>query len=73
MICRVCKSDRLLSVSGKVSDMCSVDFGGREHDGYVPDGLGIGGGDYIEFVLCLECGAVQGKFPKKDPDLWEEE
>lgn len=34
-----------------------------EFDGYVPDDLGIGGGDYVEFDLCLDCGQVQGTWP----------
>jgi len=36
---------------------------GRQSDGYVPDDMGIGGGDYIRLHICLECGQVQGKFP----------
>jgi hypothetical protein len=38
-------------------------MGETEHDGYVPDGLGIGGGDYIELHWCMDCGQVQGEFP----------
>ena len=34
-----CGSDRLMSVSGKTSDMCHVTFKDQEHDGYVPEGL----------------------------------
>lgn len=58
-----CKSDRLLSVSGKVSDMGFFSVGEREHDGYVPRDLGVGGGDYIEFTFCLECGQMRGTWP----------
>ncbi len=32
-------------------------------DGYVPNDLGIGGGDYVEFRLCLNCGQMQGNYP----------
>lgn len=56
----------MLEVVGKTSDMCTVMLGEREHEGYVPHGLGIrgvGGEDYIDFALCLDCGKVQGKFP----------
>jgi hypothetical protein len=35
------------------------------HDGYVPSKMGIGGGDYMEFSYCLDCGQIQGKFPVK--------
>jgi hypothetical protein len=43
--------------------MCGVNLGAASHDGYVPDDLGIGGGDYVEFDYCLDCGQLQGKFP----------
>jgi hypothetical protein len=58
-----CGSERILSVSGKVSDMCDVHIGDISHDGYVPSGLNIGGGDYLEFSVCLDCGKQQGTFP----------
>lgn len=34
-----------------------------EHLGSVPHDMNIGGGDYIEFEFCLECGQIQGEFP----------
>jgi hypothetical protein len=34
------------------------------HRGYVPDDMGIGGGDYVEFDYCLQCGQIQGRFPR---------
>jgi hypothetical protein len=71
MICNSCSSDRILTVSGKCSDLCFVTFGELEHDGYVPDNLGIGGGDYLEFNLCMDCGKVQDKFPILDVNLTE--
>lgn len=43
--------------------MCDVQSEGFSHDGYVPDGLGIGGGDYLNFSFCLDCGQMQGEFP----------
>ena len=51
----VCGSNRtLLSVSGKTSDMCSASYGDFESEGYVPSGLNIGGGDYLEFKMSGE-------------------
>jgi hypothetical protein len=61
-----CGSDRILSVSGKTSDMCFCRFGEAESDGYVPGGIGIGSGDYIELNVCMDCGQVQGSFPVSD-------
>jgi len=59
--CQRCGSERIADVGAKCSDCCFLRVGdGREHDGYVPGGLGIGGGDYVEFYWCLECGQIQG-------------
>jgi len=33
---------------------------GTEHEGYIPDGLGIGGGDYVELSIDIETGKVVG-------------
>ena len=57
----------MIFVSGKCSDLCFVEMDGQEHDGYVPDDLGIGGGDYITIEFCLDCGQLAGKFPIKNP------
>jgi hypothetical protein len=56
--------DRIASVSAKCSDLCGVVINGRTHEGYVPDDLGIGGGDYVEFRWCLDCGVIGGDWPK---------
>jgi len=58
-----CGSERILAVSGKVSDMCSMNIDHRSRDGYVPNRLNIGGGDYLEFSVCLDCGKHVGTFP----------
>jgi hypothetical protein len=58
-----CEPKRIASINAKCSDLCYIRIGQSEHDGYVPDDMGIGGGDYINFDLCLECGKIQGKFP----------
>jgi len=34
-----------------------------EYKGCVPSSIGIGSGDYIEFIYCLNCGQIQEKFP----------
>ena len=68
MICKNCKSNRSLSVSAKCDDRVSLQCNQAEMDNdYLPDDCGIGGGDYIEFTLCLECGRVQGTWPLPDP------
>ena len=68
--CQKCKSDRILEICGKTSDMCFARFKDKEQSDYVPGGFNIddGTGDYLEFDLCLQCGQVQGKWPvKKNP------
>ena len=69
MACDVCGSSRIMGVMGKCSDMCAISFKDEQYDGYVPNDLNIGGGDYIEFDLCLDCGKLQGEFPIEDPEL----
>lgn len=63
MSCLKCNSNRIAFVTAKCSDCCSVEVGGLDQQGYVPDDIGIGGGDYIEFKWCLDCGQIQNKFP----------
>jgi len=70
--CDGCSSDRLLSVNGKVSDMFSADFKNADYQGYVPRDLGVGGGDYIELEICLDCGKVQGIKKAEDPEFYTE-
>jgi len=70
--CQTCSSDRILRISGKVSDQCSAVFGDAQQDGYVPTDVGIDNGeDYIFFQVCLQCGQMQGDWPRPDPDLEE--
>lgn len=61
--CQRCQSTRLVESTGKTSDCYAGQCGAKEVDGYVPDDLGIGGGDYLDFTHCLECGQIQGKWP----------
>jgi len=61
-----CGSNRIMAVSAKCSDMFSCSQGGREYQGYVLSGIGIGGGDFVEFKFCLECGQIQGEFPVEE-------
>ena len=69
MNCQNCGNDRILSLSGKTSDMFYGEYKNHEIDSYVPSDIGIGGGDYIEFNYCLECGQIQGTWPLDEPDL----
>lgn len=71
--CFKCESERILRVSGKCSDLVSVEMDDREYGGYVPEDVGIGGGDYIEFSYCLDCGQIQDSFPVDDPEEFNEE
>jgi len=66
MTCKNCGSKRLMAVNAKCSDLCNIQPPHDEGDytnGYVPDGLNIGGGDYVEFEVCLDCGTIQGVWP----------
>jgi hypothetical protein len=61
MTCK-CNSDRIVKASGKCDDkffatQFNTQF--RIEGDYVPYGAGIGGGDYISFAYCLDCGQIQ--------------
>lgn len=73
MECR-CGSKRIATVGAKCSDMCHIELQDEkgfvnESDGYVPKDMGIGGGDYIKFSYCLNCGSMIGDFPLEETDL----
>lgn len=67
MICKSCGSQRIRSISAKCDDRCQIydTHNNIERNDYVPP-IQIGGGDYIKFKYCLDCGKIQGKFPEKD-------
>jgi hypothetical protein len=70
--CQTCKSPRLASITGKSVDLNNVQIGGKEHDGHVPTDMGIGDkgyGDYIEIDWCLNCGQIQGRWPRAKTKL----
>lgn len=67
--CQECESDRIAHINGKVSDTFYAEMGDNEHEGYVPMDMGIGGGSYIRFTYCLECGQIQGDFPLEETDV----
>jgi hypothetical protein len=63
-LCQRCKSDRVAAVSARCKDQCWTMFRGKECEGYVPSWLGEDGGEDLIFSLCLNCGQVQGEFPR---------
>jgi hypothetical protein len=63
MACIHCGSERVAYVSAKCSDRCDVAIGDHERSGYVPTGMGIGGGDYVRFAWCLDCMRIQTAAP----------
>lgn len=67
--CQKCKSTRIVAMYGKVSDRCHASIGDNEHEGYVPNDLGVGGGDDLDFEYCLDCGQIQGDFPMQPSQL----
>jgi hypothetical protein len=77
MKCSRCGSARVGRIGSKSSDCNSVSLGDKEHNGYVPGGMGIGGGDYVEFSWCLDCGQIQEeegtKFPLPPCKMEQEE
>ena len=63
MKCKCGDSKRVASINAKCSDLCFFTGDGVERDGYVPYHMGVGGGDYVEFDFCMDCGQIDGDFP----------
>ena len=60
--CQRCKQKRVARVFIEADDMATVEMGPYLLDqDYLPDDMGIGA---IEFYFCLECGQIQGKWPR---------
>jgi hypothetical protein len=61
-----------MNVNGHCSDLgfVSIPHLDIEHDGYIPYDLNIGGGDDVEFSVCLDCGKIQRDFPIKDEQIF---
>ena len=64
MTCK-CGGQRIANISAKSNDMNFININtcDGDYDGYVPRDMGIGGGDYVRFSWCLDCGRIQGDFP----------
>lgn len=67
--CQRCGSHRVAQAGGKCSDLGYFYMGSIDHDGYVPEGVGIGGGDDVDITYCLDCGQMQGTFPLPISDI----
>lgn len=65
--CQRCNAIALVDVCSKASDLHFIRHLHREHDGYMLGEMGIGSrsGDYVEFIYCINCGQMQGTWPKK--------
>ena len=55
---------RTISLSAKCSDMFSAVYtsaaGEKEYDGYVPEQIGVGDGDYVNFTIDIDTGKIVG-------------
>ena len=69
MRCQKCGGIRIARINAKCDDRCGIDIGDAENDGYVPRDMGVGGGDYVMFHWCLDCGQIQGKWPLSPTDV----
>ena len=68
--CDRCKSNRVVALCSKSSDLNSIEYKGDWYDGYMPKIVNISSSDkYVEMKFCLECGKIQGEFPVGEPDI----
>jgi hypothetical protein len=68
MTCK-CGSTRIIKFDAKCSDMSVTQYQDVEREGYMPGGIGIGGGDYVEFRYCADCGQIQNFTPLTHEDI----
>jgi hypothetical protein len=69
--CQNCHTSRLLSVKGEVPENFRLLVLGSgaspngllTHEWTIPLQLNLGGGNKLEFEVCLNCGQMQGDFP----------
>lgn len=62
--CCRCASHRVAHIYGHCSGNSDFALGDKKRgDTYLPDKIGVGGGDDIDFDYCLDCGQVQGTWP----------
>lgn len=63
-----CGSKRVMQVSAKCNDLCSVTIGHDHINNYseVPSNINIGAGDYIILMICADCGHLFGNWPLPD-------
>lgn len=68
MKCQKCESERVVHCGGHCQDRFYL-TAYTNYYGYVPAGLNIGEGDYIELKVCFDCGQLQGAWPVTDSQL----
>ncbi len=69
-MCMCCENPKIATISAKCSDKFMFNSKGIKYVGYVPYDIGIGGGEYISFELCLSCGKIRD-FVENASDLAE--
>jgi len=70
MKCQRCDIGNVVSIFAHHSDCFNIIHRdtNKEINGYAPKIEGICGGDDTHIDLCLNCGQIQGKFPKEVPE-----
>lgn len=71
MKCEKCESNRILQLNAKSSNLNFVEVPHLdiERDGCVPNISFIGGGDYVELDVCLDCGHIQNFHQLNDEEI----
>lgn len=67
--CDCCRSDRVIGFRAITGDLLESAYKGTHRQSFPPWIDGFSGGDDLQFKLCLNCGKVQGEFPKAEPDF----
>ena len=62
--CDKCQSERVVFVGGLSAYRSYVLINAKDDDNYIPSDFGLGEYGAFEFNLCLNCGKIQGQFPR---------
>jgi len=54
-----CDDPKIALINAKCEDQFMLRTKDIKYDGYVPYNLGLGGGEHLQFSVCLSCGKLE--------------
>jgi len=62
----ICPCNRLTYVHAKCGDLITITHNNKDYNlnHIQAHAFGVGSGDYLKFTYCMDCGRIQGSFPR---------